>query len=87
MSGKKYIVEQGDSGLYNLYRKVGVDYVYQMSFVHYDIAKQACHLLNLEAIAFDGMRFNWKKVCDEFADLKREFFEYRLEHPADEEKD
>ena len=87
MSEQKYIVEQGDSGLYNLYRKVGVDYKYQMSFVHYDIAKQACHLLNLEAIAFDGMRYNWKKVRDEFEDLKREFFEYRLEHPADEEKD
>lgn len=87
MSGKKYIVEQGDSGLYNLYRKVGVDYVYQMSFVHYDIAVQACHLLNLEAIAFDGMKHNWKKANDELKELKREFFEYRMEHPEDEEED
>ena len=84
MVNKKYIIKKGDSGLYNLYRKVGDSYKYQMAFVHQDIAKQACHLLNLEAIAFDGMRYNWKKVCDEFADLKREFFEYRLEHPEDE---
>lgn len=87
MSGKKYIVEQGDSGLYNLYRKVGVDYVYQMSFVHYDIAKQACHLLNLEAIAFDGMKHSFKMVNDELLQVKRDFFEYRMEHPADEEED
>lgn len=87
MSEKKYIVEQGDSGLYNLYRKIGTGYKYQMAFIHYDIAMQACHLLNLEAIAFDGMKHNWKKTNDELQDLKREFFEYRLEHPEDEEKD
>jgi hypothetical protein len=85
MSKKKYLVKKGDSGLYNLYRKVGVDYKYQMAFVHYDIAVQACHLLNLEAMSFDGMHDSWRKVHDELEDLRREFFEYRLEHPADDD--
>jgi hypothetical protein len=83
MSKKKYIVEQGASGLYNIYKKVGDGYKYQMAFLHYDIAMQACNLLNIEAISFDGMYNRYRKVCDELEDLRREFFEYRLEHPAD----
>ena len=77
MVNKKYIIEEGGSGLYNLYRKVGDNYKYQMAFIHKDIAMQACHLLNLEAISFDGMKQN----------LKREFFEYRMEHPEDTKGD
>lgn len=82
MSKEKYIVKQGDSGLYNLYKKVNNHYKYQMAFVHHDIAMEACHLLNLEAISFDGMRHSWKETRDELETLKREFFEYRLEHPG-----
>lgn len=84
MVNKKYIVKKGDSGLYNLYRKVGDSYKYQMAFVHQDIAVQACHLLNLEAIALDGMHESWSEVNDELKEVKREFFEYRLKHPEDE---
>lgn len=81
MSDKKYIVKQGDSGLYNLYRKVANNYKYQMAFVHHDIAMQVCHLLNLEAISFDNMARSWRETRDELETLKREFFEYRLDHP------
>lgn len=84
MANKKYIIKKGESGLYTIYKKNGAGYRYQMSFVHQDIAEQVCHLLNLEAIAFDGMRHNWEKTNDELKELKREFFEYRLEHPEDE---
>lgn len=84
MSNKIYKLERGDSGLWNLYRKVGDNYKYQMAFPHNDIAEQVCHLLNLEAISYDGMYHSWKKVSNELDDLKREFFEYRLEHPGDE---
>ena len=87
MVNKTYIIEEGDSGLYNLYRKVGDNYKYQMAFIHKDIAMQACHLLNLEAISFDGMKQNWKKANDELKELKREFFEYRMEHPEDTKGD
>ena len=83
MSEKKYIVEQGDSGLYNLYRKVGVDYKYQMAFVHYDIAMQACYLLNLEALSYEGMHHSYRKVCDELEGLRMEFFEYKSKYPVD----
>ena len=84
MVNKKYIVKKGDSGLYNLYRKTGDSYKYQMAFVHQDIARQACHLLNLEAIALDGMHHSWKMANDELKEVKREFFEYRLKHPEEE---
>ena len=87
MVNKKYIIEEGGSGLYNLYRKVGDNYKYQMAFIHKDIAMQACHLLNLEAIALDGMHHSWKETNDELKELKREFFEYRLEHPEDTKGD
>lgn len=87
MVNKTYIIEEGDSGLYNLYRKVGDNYKYQMAFTHKDIAIQACHLLNLEAISFDSMKQNWKKANDELKELKREFFEYRMEHPEDTKGD
>lgn len=84
MVNKKYFVKKGESGLYNLYRKVGDSYKYQMAFVHQDIAEQACHLLNLEAISYDGMHESWCEVNDELVKVKREFFEYRLKHPEDE---
>lgn len=84
MVNKAYIIEEGESGLYNLYRKVGDHYKYQMAFIHKDIAIQVCHLLNLEAISFDGMKQSWKKANDELEKVKREFFEYRMEHPKDE---
>lgn len=87
MVNKTYIIEEGESGLYNLYRKVGDNYKYQMAFIHKDIAMQACHLLNLEAISFDGMKQNWKKANDELKKLEREFFEYRMEHPEDTKGD
>ncbi len=86
MVEKKYIVKQGDSGLYNLYRKVGVDYKYQMAFVHYDIAMQACNLLNLEAISYDGMHHSYRKVCDELEALRVEFLEYKSKHPVDDDE-
>lgn len=84
MANNKYIVKKEESGLYNLYRKVGDHYDYKMAFTHKDIAMQACHFLNLEAISYDGMYNSWKNVHDELEDLKREFFEYRLKHPEDE---
>lgn len=83
MVNKKYFIKKGESGLYNLYRKVGDQYVYKMAFVHQDIAVQACHLLNLEAKSFDNMKESWKEANDELKELKREFFEYRLEHPEE----
>ena len=84
MSEKKYIVKQGDSGLYNLYRKVGVDYKYQMAFVNHDIAMQACYLLNLEAMSFDGMYHSYRKVCDDLEALRMKFLEYKSKHPVDD---
>ena len=56
------IIPEKNRNIYNLHRKVGDSYKYQMVFVHYDIATQACHLLNLEAISYDGMRNSWREV-------------------------
>lgn len=84
MMNKKYIIKKGESGLYNLYKKVGSDYKYKMSFIHYDIAVEACHLLNLEAKSFDGLRHSLKMTTNELNKVQREFFEYRLEHPEEE---
>ena len=84
MVDKKYIIKKGESGLYIIYRKNGPGYTYKMAVTHLDIAEQVCHLLNLEARAFDGMYHSWKMANDELKELKREFFEYRLEHPEDE---
>lgn len=81
---KKYFVKKGDSGLYTIYRKNEAGYTYQMAVTHQDIAEQVCHLLNLEAIALDGMRQSWNETNDELKKVKREFFEYRKEHPEDE---
>lgn len=83
MVNKKYFIKKGESGLYNLYKKVGDHYNYQMAFVHQDIAEQVCHLLNLEAKSFDNMKESWKEANDELKELKREFFEYRMEHPLE----
>lgn len=84
MANKKYIIKKGESGLYTIYRKNGAGYTYQMAITHKDIAEQVCHLLNVDAIALDGMRQSWKRTNDELEKLKREFFEYRMEHPEDE---
>lgn len=83
MVDKKYIVKKGESGLYTIYRKSGGGDVYKMAITHKDIAEQVCHLLNLEAIALDGMYHSWKETNDELKELKREFFEYRMEHPLE----
>ena len=84
MVNKKYIIKKGESGLYTIYRKNGAGYAYQMACTHLDIARQVCHLLNREAKAFDGMRHSFKMLNDELKEVKREFFEYRMEHPEDE---
>lgn len=84
MVNKKYIIKKGDSGLYTIYRKNEAGYTYKMACTHQDIAEQVCHLLNLEAIALDGMYQSWKEVHDELEEVKREFFEYRRKHPEDE---
>lgn len=84
MDNKKYIIKKGESGLYTIYRKNKAGYTYKMACTHKDIAVQVCHLLNLEAIALDGMYQSWKEVHDELEEVKREFFEYRMEHPEDE---
>ena len=84
MANKKYIVKKGESGLYTIYRKNGAGYVYQMACTHQDIVEQVCYLLNLEAMAFDGMSHSFKVANDELSQVKREFFEYRMEHPEDE---
>ena len=84
MVDKKYIIKRGESGLYTIYRKTGAGYTYQMAVTHKDIAEQVCYLLNLEANAFDGMRHSFKVANDELLQVKREFFEYRMEHPEDE---
>lgn len=85
MVDERYIVKKGESGLYNLYKKVGEEYRYQMAFVHQDIAIQSCHLLNLEAMSYDGLNYYFKKTNNELEALRREFLEYKSKHPEDED--